>query len=184
MALTPSTMIPLGSKLVEFSLPDANGKVFSHEDFKDAKALLVIFMCNHCPYVIHIADALAAFERDYRDKGVQVVGINSNDWTNPKYAGDSPENMLKESQLRGYEFPYLIDEDQSIAKAFDAACTPDLYLYDESRQLVYRGEFDPSRPSNGASNGSSLRSAVDLMLAGDEIPKEQRASMGCNIKWK
>ena len=184
MALTPSTMLPLGTDIIDFTLPDPSGKTHSPKDFKDAKALLVIFICNHCPYVIHIADALAAFHTQYRKKGVEVIAINSNDYANPKYALDGPSYMVEESKKRGYGFPYVIDEDQSVAKAYDAACTPDLYLFDGDRKLVYRGEFDSSRPGKGEADGSSLIGAVESILQGKEVSGEQKPAMGCNIKWK
>lgn len=184
MALTPSTMIPLGTPLIPFELKDAHGQLHSSEDFKEAKALLVVFMCNHCPYVIHIADALAQFYREYKGKGLAMVGINSNDFHNPSYAEDSPEHMLVEIKRRGYEFPYLVDETQEVAKAYDAACTPDLYLFDEDSKLVYRGEFDSSRPGKGQADGASLRQAVECLLRGEPIANDQRPAMGCNIKWR
>jgi peroxiredoxin len=183
MALTPSTMLPLGTTAPDFKLPDTNGKTVSPADFKDAPALLVIFMCNHCPYVIHIRPGLAQLARDYLPRGVATVGINANDVAN--YPADSPAKMKEEVQSAGYLFPYLYDESQAVAKAYRAACTPDIYLFDKSRKLVYRGQFDDSRPGNGVPvTGKDLRVALDAALAGKPISPDQKASMGCNIKWK
>ncbi len=183
MTLTPSTMLPLGTKAPDFSLVNVDGRTVSLADFADAPALLVMFICNHCPYVKHLADALAQFATEYQQRGLAVVGINSNDvGTHPD---DSPEQMVAEADRRGYQFPYLYDESQEVAKAYRAACTPDFFLFDKERQLVYRGQFDSSRPGNGtAITGEDLRAAVDAVLA-DKMPTtEQQASMGCNIKWK
>lgn len=183
MALTPSTMLPLGTMAPDFHLPDTNGKMVSPADFKDAAALLVIFMCNHCPYVIHIREGLAKLGRDYQPRGVAMVGINSNDAVN--YPSDSPARMKDEVKSAGYTFPYLFDESQAVAKAYQAACTPDIYLFDRERKLVYRGQFDDSRPGNGVPvTGKDLRAALDAVLAGKTIPQVQKPSMGCNIKWK
>jgi peroxiredoxin len=183
MALTPSTMLPLGTTAPDFRLPDTSGKTVSLADFKDAPALVVIFMCNHCPYVKHIRQGLAQFGRDYQAKGVAVVGISSNDATN--YPADNPAAMKEEAQSAGYTFPYLYDETQAVAKAYRAACTPDIYLFDRQQKLVYRGQFDDSRPRNELPvTGKDLRVAVDALLTGKSIPQEQKASIGCNIKWK
>jgi peroxiredoxin len=183
MALTPSTMLPLGTTAPDFKLPDTNGKTVSLADFKDKPALLVMFICNHCPYVKHIREGLAKFARDYVARGVGMVGINSNDVAN--YPEDSPANMAKEVKSAGYVFPYLYDESQAVAKAYRAACTPDIYLFDKNRKLVYRGQFDDSRPGNGIPvTGKDLRAALDAALAGKPVPPNQKASMGCNIKWK
>ncbi len=183
MVLTPSTMLKLGTAAPDFSLPDTTGKLTSLADFSDKKALLVVFMCNHCPYVIHLKSALAVFARDYQPKDLAMVGINSNDVEN--YPDDSQEKMVQEVTEQGYGFPYLLDESQEVAKAYQAACTPDFFLFDKNRALVYRGQFDGSRPKNNLPvTGKDLRGAVDALLAGQPLTKEQVASMGCNIKWK
>jgi peroxiredoxin len=183
MALTPSTMLPLGTNAPEFKLPDTNGKIVSLADFKASPALLVIFMCNHCPYVIHIRADLAQLANDYAAKNVGIVGINSNDAEN--YPDDSPAKMKDEVKKTGYIFPYLYDETQSVAKKYRAACTPDIFLFDKNQKLVYRGQFDDSRPGNGIPvTGKDLRAALDAVLASKPISPNQKASMGCNIKWK
>lgn len=183
MALTPSTMLPLGTTAPDFKLPDANGKTVSLVDFKGAPALVVIFMCNHCPYVVHIRAGLAQLARDYLPKGVAIVGINANDVEN--YPADSPAKMKDEVKSAGYIFPYLYDEAQAVAKAYRAACTPDIFLFDRGRRLVYRGQFDASRPGNGIPvTGKDLRAALDAVLAGKSVAPDQKASIGCNIKWK
>jgi peroxiredoxin len=183
MAETPSTMAPLGMPAPDFRLPDANGKLVSLSDFAKAPAVLVVFMCNHCPFVKHIRGGLAQFGRDYQARGLAMVGINSNDVAS--YPEDSPARMAEEVKAAGYTFPYLYDETQAVAKAYRAACTPDFFLYDSDRKLVYRGQFDDSRPSNGRPvTGADLRAAVDAVLAGRPVSPEQRASIGCNIKWK
>ena len=183
MALTPSTMLPLGTTAPAFRLPDTNGKIVSLADFKDKPALLVLFICNHCPYVKHIRTGLAQVARDYLSRGVATAGINSNDAAN--YPEDSPARMKEEVKSAGYVFPYLYDESQAVAKAYRAACTPDFYLFDRNHQLVYRGQFDDSRPGNGIPvTGKDLRTALDAVLAGKPVSPDQKASMGCNIKWK
>ena len=187
MARTLSTMLELGTLAPPFTLPDAHGKQVSRDDFKTAKGLLVIFMCNHCPYVIHLRQALADFGQQYQDQGLAIVGINSNDAAN--YPDDAPEKMAAEAASAGYTFPYLYDETQSVAKAYRAACTPDFFLFKNSGQgemnLAYRGQFDSSRPKNEvAVTGNDLRSAVDALLANRPISTDQTPSMGCNIKWK
>ena len=184
MALTPSTMRELGRSAPDFSLPEpAGGKTVSLSDFAGAPALLVIFMCNHCPYVKHIRKGLAEFAREYQPKGLAIVGINANDAA--AYPDDSPEKMLAEVEAAGYSFPYLYDETQETAKAYKAACTPDLFLFDGERRLVYRGQFDASRPGNDIPvTGKDLRAAADAVLNGRPAPAEQTPSMGCNIKWK
>ena len=180
MVAVNSTMLPLGTQAPDFRLPDPGGKVYSLADFKSASALLVIFMCNHCPYVKHIRDGLA---RDYRPRGVATVGINSNDVAN--YPADSPAKMAAEAASAGYGFPYLYDETQAVAKAYRAACTPDLYVFDKEQRLVYRGQFDDSRPGNGVPvTGNDVRAALDAMLSGKAVSPNQKASIGCNIKWK
>lgn len=184
MALTASTMLPLGTQAPPFALQDVvTGKTVSLDDFADAKALLVIFLCNHCPYVKHVADHLARLTAEYMDRGVAVVGINSNDVVN--YPDDAPDKMVEEARRRGYRFPYLYDASQEVAHAYRAACTPDFYVFDAQRRLVYRGQMDDSRPGNNVPvTGSDLRRALDAVLAGQAVPQEQKPSMGCNIKWK
>jgi thiol-disulfide isomerase/thioredoxin len=184
MTLTPSAMLPLGTLAPDFSLPEpSTGKTISLHDFQSNPGLLVIFMCNHCPYVQHLAEALAQFARDYKDEGLAIVAINSNDVDT--YEEDSPEHMVKEVRRYGYIFPYLYDTTQAVAKAYSAACTPDFFLFDHKRSLVYRGQFDNSRPGNmDPVTGSDLRKAVDALLAGSSISKDQKPSMGCNIKWR
>lgn len=185
MALTPSTMAALGTSAPDFRLRDARGGEVARDDFAAAPALLVMFICNHCPYVKHVRSELARFAKDAQARGVAVVGINSNDFRDPKYAGDAPERMREEADLAGYSFPYLVDETQEVAKAYTAACTPDFFLYDRARRLVYRGQFDGSRPDSGIPvTGADLRRAVDAVLAGAPVSADQRPSMGCNIKWK
>ena len=184
MARTPSTMQELGTPAPDFNLLEPlTGERRSLADFRDAPALLVVFMCNHCPYVIHIRDALAKFAREYQPRGLAMVGINANDVDN--YPADSPEKMVEEIKTAGYTFPYLYDEDQSVAKAYHAACTPDFFLYDADRKLFYRGQFDDSRPRNDLPvTGRDLAAAVEAVLAGKPAPAEQIPSLGCNIKWK
>jgi peroxiredoxin len=188
MARTPSTMLALGTKAPDFSLPnfagpDADGKAVSLADLSAAPAVLVMFICNHCPFVKHIAAGLAQLARDYQPRGVAIVGINSNDAD--KYPDDSPTKMIEEAKARGYTFPYLYDRNQAVAKAYRAACTPDFFLFDKNRALVYRGQLDASRPDNGIPvTGADLRMALDALLAGEPISPTQRPSIGCNIKWK
>ncbi len=183
MALVESEMIPLGTPAPDFSLPDPSGEVHSLQDAAEAKAVVVAFICNHCPYVIHIADAFAEVTGELIDQGVAVFAINSNDWTT--HPDDSPERMAEESKQRGYRFPYLIDEDQSVARAYSAACTPDLYVFDGSRRLVYRGQFDATRPSGDEpANGGDLKAAVEAVMLGEAVPEPQQPSAGCSIKWR
>jgi peroxiredoxin len=183
MVAVNSTMLPLGTKAPDFRLPDPSGKLVSLADFKNAPALLVVFMCNHCPYVKHIRDGLAKLARDYRPHSVAVVGINSNDVAN--YPADSPAKMAAEAAAAGYIFPYLYDETQAVAKAYRAACTPDLYLFDKDQRLVYRGQLDDSRPGNGIPvTGRDVRAALDALLACIPVPSTQKPSIGCSIKWK
>ena len=183
MVKTASTMLPLGTTAPDFSLINVNGQTVSRSDFQDAKGLLVIFMCNHCPFVIHLADQLAQFARDYHDAGLAIVAISSNDVSN--HPQDSPEQMVHEAEQRGYIFPYLYDEEQEVAKAYHAACTPDFFLFDGDHQLVYRGQFDSSRRDSGIPvSGEDLRQAVDAVLAGQPVSADQTPSLGCNIKWK
>lgn len=176
-------MLPLGTTAPDFTLPDTEGKLVSLANFKDKSALLILFICNHCPYVKHIRLGLAQLARDYIPRGVAIVGINSNDAVN--YPDDSPAKMKEEVKSAGYLFPYLYDEKQAVAKAYRAACTPDIYLFDRGRRLVYRGQFDASRPGNGIPvTGKDLRAALDAVLAGKEVSTMQAPSIGCNIKWK
>ncbi|MGA2445423.1 MAG: thioredoxin family protein [Opitutaceae bacterium] len=184
MALTPSTMLPWGTLAPDFRLPDAvSGRMVALADFAKNPALVVMFICNHCPYVQHIRAGLAAFGRDYQPKGVGVVALSANDVAD--YPEDSPAKMKAEAKAAGYTFPYLFDETQAVAKAYRAACTPDLYVFDRSRKLVYRGQFDDSRPGNGRPvTGADLRAACDAVLAGRAPAADQKPSIGCNIKWK
>ncbi len=183
MVRTASTMLPLGTIAPDFSLSDTAGRTVSLADFKDSPALLVIFMCNHCPYVQHVADGLAKLAKDYQQRGVAVVGINSNDTAT--HPDDSPAKMADEVRQRGYTFPYLFDETQQVAKAYRAACTPDFFLFDSQWRLVYRGQMDDSRPQSGTPvTGQDLRRALDAVLAGAPVPEPQKPSLGCNIKWK
>jgi peroxiredoxin len=183
MALTKSQMLPLGTQAPEFNLPDYTGKRVSLADFKNAPALLVMFICNHCPYVQHVRPTIARLTADYAKKGVASVGINSNDAQ--KYPADSPAMMEQDAQAAGYTSPYLVDEMQSVAKAYRAACTPEFYLFDKDRKLYYRGRLDGSTPSSDVpTTGEDLRRALDALLAGNPAPTEQHPSMGCNIKWK
>jgi peroxiredoxin len=183
MSLTPSTMLPLGTVAPAFSLPDTNGKTVSLDEYKGTSALLVAFICNHCPYVKHIRSGLAMLAKDYQPEGVAVLAINSNDVKN--YSEDSPAKMAEEVKSAGYSFPYLYDETQEVAKAYHAACTPDFFLFDRDRKLVYRGQLDDSRPGNGvAVTGKDLRDAINAVLAGKALAEKQKPSVGCNIKWK
>jgi len=178
MARTPSTfLLPLGEVAPDFSLPRPSGEEVSLSDFPHAKGFVVAFICNHCPYVIHLRDALKAMAREYQQQGIIFIGINANDVEN--YPDDSPKRMDAEA----YPFPYLFDEEQEVAKAYKAACTPDFFVLDGERRLRYRGQFDDSRPGNGKPlNGADLRQALDAVLEGRE-PAEALPSMGCNIKW-
>jgi thiol-disulfide isomerase/thioredoxin len=184
MAETPSTMLPLGTRAPDFVLPDAvSGRMVALSDFAGSKALVVMFICNHCPYVKHVAGELARLGKDYADKPVGCLAICSNDVAN--YPADSPTKMADEARTRGYTFPYLYDDSQEVAKAYLAACTPDFYVFDAARKLVYRGQLDDSRPGNRVPvTGQDLRAAIDAVLAGQPVPQHQRPSLGCNIKWK
>ena len=183
MVQTLSTMLLLGTSAPQFSLPDPDGKIVSLSDFDGAPALVVVFMCNHCPFVKHVAPGLADLAREYQDKGVAVVGVNPNDIAN--YPDDSPQKMAEASKEYGYTFPYLLDESQAVAKAYRAACTPDFFVFDADRQLVYRGQMDDSRPSLDLPvTGADLRGALDAVLDGRSVAAEQKPSVGCNIKWK
>ncbi len=184
MARTASTMLPLGTSASDFSLPEpATGKTVSLGDFREAPALLVMVICNHCPFVKHLRQGLVQFARDYRSKGVAIVAISANDAA--RYPDDSPAKMAEEAETFGYPFPYLHDESQSVAKAYRAACTPDFFLFDAGRKLAYRGQFDGSRPGNNVPvTGGDLRAAADALLTGRPVPSAQQPSIGCNIKWK
>ena len=184
MVRTESTMLQLGTPAPDFCLSDAvTGKTVARDDFTQAPALLVMFICNHCPFVKHVQAGMAALARDYAKRGVAVVGINSNDVaTHPE---DSPVAMKTEAAAAGYGFPYLFDESQAVAQRYRAACTPDFFVFDKARKLVYRGQMDGSRPGNDVPvTGADLRAALDAVLAGKAVAAKQRASMGCNIKWK
>jgi peroxiredoxin len=183
MVMTASTMLPLGTSAPGFSLADTEGKIVSLNDFKDASALLVVFMCNHCPFVKHVLKVMVELIKEYQQKGVAVVGINSNDVAS--FPEDRPEMMARIAKETGFTFPYLYDETQEAAKAYRAACTPDFFLFDKERRLVYRGQMGDSRPGNNVPvTGADLRAALDAVLTGREVSKEQKPSMGCNIKWK
>jgi peroxiredoxin len=184
MSLTESTMLELGTIAPDFILTDVvTGRAVSRDEFRNRKALLVIFICAHCPYVKHIEKGLAALGKDYTSQPIGIVAISSNDaLTHP---ADSPAGLKRQAESYGFTFPYLYDETQSVARAYKAACTPDFFLFDGDLQLVYRGQFDSSRPGNGIPvTGEDLRLAIDTVLAGKPVPKDQRPSIGCNIKWK
>lgn len=182
MARTPSTMLPLGTPAPDFSLMNVDGRMVSLGDFGDAPALLVMFICNHCPFVKHVADQLAQLGGDYMERGAALVAISSNDVAS--HPADSPEQMVAEAEERGYVFPYLYDETQEVAKAYHAACTPDFFLFDADQKLVYRGQLDSSRPDSGIPvTGADLRTALDAVLDGKKPIADQKPSIGCNIKW-
>lgn len=183
MARVESTMMDLSTPAPAFSLPDADGNLHSLSDFDDAPALVVAFLCNHCPFVVHIARELGLVTQTLMSRGAAVVGINAND--TDTYPDDAPEHMGPMARTHGWDFPYLLDADQSVATAYHAACTPDFFVFDGDRRLVYRGQFDASRPGNDvAVTGSDLRAAVTAVLSGDPVPTDQHPSMGCNIKWR
>ena len=186
MARTPSVMVDLGTPAPDFHLPDVvTGKMISLDTFADKTGLLVMFICRHCPYVKHIQHELAQLGRDYQDKDLGIVAISSNDAE--KYPDDSPESLKEMAKELGFTFPFCYDETQAVAKAYQAACTPDFYLFDRERKLVYRGQFDDSRPKSDPPipvTGKDLRAAIDALLSGQPISPDQRASIGCNIKWK
>jgi thiol-disulfide isomerase/thioredoxin len=183
MVAINSTMLALGTPAPDFDLPDPDGKRYQLVDFADADGLAVAFICNHCPFVKHIQEQLAAFARDYASRRLAVVAINSNDVK--AHPDDAPACMREVAQRLGYVFPYLYDESQEVAKAYRAACTPDFFLFDKSRRLVYRGQFDASRPGNSQPvTGADLRAAADALLAGGQPDTDQIPSIGCNIKWK
>jgi peroxiredoxin len=182
MVRTASTMLPLGTPAPDFNLPDTDGTMVTLDDFRGAKGMLVMFICNHCPFVKHVRRELALLGRDYQ-RALGIVAINSNDAV--AFPDDSPEMMKQEEIDAGYVFPYLFDETQEVARAYHAACTPDFFLFDEQNRLVYRGQLDDSRPGNGVPvTGKDLRAAIDAVLAGRPVATEQKASIGCNIKWK
>lgn len=179
MSLTPSNMIPLGTKAPDFDLPSADGGNVKLSDFDNKKILVVMFICNHCPYVIHIKDELIKIGEDYMGKEVGIIAINSND---PAY---DPSDSFEYMKDEGYPFPYLFDETQEVAHAYKAACTPDIYVFDENRELVYRGQLDSSRPGNNTPvDGTDLRAAISSLIMGQEVNPDQKPSSGCNIKWK
>ena len=184
MALTPSNMLALGTKAPNFNLPDTvSGNHFSFDNIAGDKGTVVMFICNHCPYVIHINTEIVAVANEYKEKGIGFVAISSNDVEN--YPADSPEKMAIHAKNVGYSFPYLYDESQSVAKEYDAACTPDFYVFNTDKDLVYRGRLDESSPGNGkALTGADLRSSLDAVIAGSSQEENQMPSMGCNIKWK
>jgi len=183
MALTPSNMLSLGTEAPDFNLMDTDKRKVSLQEVKGKKPFVVMFICNHCPYVKHIRNQLAVLTSEYLKKGMAIFAINSNDVLN--YPEDSPEKMALEKKSAKYEFPYLFDEDQSVARAYQAACTPDFYLFDRSGHLVYRGQFDDSRPGNQIPvTGSDLKRAMDAVLDSKKPNEDQRPSIGCNIKWK
>ena len=179
----PSTMLALGTKAPEFELPDVTeGRTVSLSDFESKRALLVMFICRHCPYVKHVREELARLGRDFAESELAIVAISSNDVD--EYPEDRPESLAEEAREAGYAFPYLFDESQEVAKAYTAACTPDFFLFDADRALVYRGQLDDSRPSNGLPvTGKDLRAAIDAALSGRPVSEDQRASIGCSIKW-
>jgi peroxiredoxin len=183
MVSVSSTMLDLGTSAPDFDLPDASGHTFGLRSFDDAPALLVAFICNHCPYVRHIGPRLGERAEEWRSRGVAVVGINSND--TEAHPDDAPDKMITTARAFGWRFPYLIDDDQRVARAYRAACTPDFFLFDRDRRLVYRGQFDRSRPKNEEPvTGSDLDAAVNAVLTGQPPSDDQWPSMGCNIKWK
>lgn len=183
MVRTPSTMLPLGTPAPDFRLPNVDGRTVTFADAAGPRGTVVMFICNHCPFVKHVADHLAALGREYLPRGVGFVAISSNDVST--HPADSPEQMVHEAEARGYPFPYLYDETQDVAKAYRAACTPDFYLFDAGRSLVYRGQLDGSRPGGAVPvTGRDLRAAIDGLLAGRPSPAEQIPSLGCNIKWR
>ncbi len=176
-------MLALGTPAPDFALPDTNGRLISLADFQEAKGLLIMFLCNHCPYVIHIQNALAEMGRNFQPKGIAMAAISANDAA--KYPDDSPEKMKETAARIGYPFPYLYDETQVTGKAYRAACTPDFFLFDKKRRLVYRGQFDDARPGNQVPiTGHDLKKAMNALIEGKDIPADQKPSRGCNIKWK
>lgn len=183
MSLTPSNMMPLGTLAPDFNLPTGDGQYFQLEQLVKPNGLLVVFMSNHCPYVIHLAQGLAKLSQQIEDFDVGMVGVNANDVE--AYPADSPDKMVLECEQRGYQFPYLFDQSQAVAKAYDAACTPDFFLFDGNKKLVYRGQFDDSRPGNQlAVTGSTIYQALEALKNNTAIDANQQPSVGCNIKWR
>ncbi len=182
MVLLESLQLPMESDIIDFSLPATDGKTYSPSDFADKKVLVIIFMCNHCPYVKAIIDRLISIQADYADKGVQLIGINSNE--SEDYPEDSFENMKKCVEEIGINFMYLHDEKQVTAKAYQAQCTPDIYVFDENRKLTYHGRIDDNWQDESSARKQELREALDMILAGNPITEEQHPSIGCSIKWK
>ncbi|MEO1514629.1 MAG: thioredoxin family protein [Bacteroidota bacterium] len=184
MALTESNMLPLGTKAPDFQLPDTiSDQMVSLADVSSPVATVIMFLCNHCPYVIHVNEGIKRVVQDYKSRGVNFVGISSNDVVN--YPQDGPDKMKVHAAEVGYDFPYLYDESQEVARSYDAACTPDFYLFDQNMALVYRGQLDGSRPNSGIPvTGEDLRMALETVLAGGTVSEQQRPSAGCNIKWK
>ncbi len=183
MAQTPSTMVSLGTTAPEFTLPDTVSGINISLHALTGKATVIMFICNHCPFVKHVNKELVRLSNDYIPKGISFIAISSNDAKN--YPDDSPEKMKQVAKELGYPFPYLYDESQEVARAYDAACTPDFFIYDENLKLVYRGQLDDSRPSNGIPvTGKDIRAALDNILSGKSVSAEQKPSIGCNIKWK
>ncbi|MFQ5750875.1 MAG: thioredoxin family protein [bacterium] len=184
MAETPSNMVPLGTTAPDFSLPDTvSGKTLSLSELKSDKATVVMFICNHCPFVKHVNHELVNLVKDYKPQGISFVAISSNDVVN--YPEDSPDKMKQVAEQLGYPFPYLYDESQEVARAYEAACTPDFYVYNKELKLVYRGQLDDARPSNSIPvTGKDLRAALDAILNSQPINPDQKPSIGCNIKWK
>ena len=184
MARTPSNMLPLGTKAPNFELLDTvSDTTISLNNAKGEKGMVVMFICNHCPFVIHVNPLIVELAKEYQEKGIAFVAISSNDVEN--YPQDAPDLMKQKAKEEGYSFPYLYDETQKVAKAYDAACTPDIYLFDAKLNLVYRGQLDGSRPGNDVPlTGTDLKNAMDAVLEGKEVEKDQKPSLGCNIKWK
>ncbi|MCS6843125.1 MAG: thioredoxin family protein [Caldilineales bacterium] len=184
MAPTPSTMVPLGTPAPDFTLPDTvSGRTMSLSELRSDKATVIMFICNHCPFVKHVQHELAQLAKDYRPRGVSFIAINSNDIE--AYPEDAPDKMKAVAEAVGYTFPYLFDETQEVARAYRAACTPDIFIYDGDLKLAYRGQLDDSRPGNGIPvTGRDVRRALDALLAGQPVDPNQRPSLGCNIKWK
>jgi len=183
MVATPSTMLPLGTPAPDFRLPDVTARLVARDDIAGDRALLVMFLCNHCPYVRHVSDEIVGLAREYQSRGVGVVAISANDIA--QHPEDGPAQMAELARSIGATFPYLYDETQDVAKAYRAACTPDFFLFDADRRLVYRGQLDGARPGNGVPvTGRDLRAALDAVLAGTRVPEPQHPSLGCNIKWK
>ena len=183
MVRTPSTMLPLGTSAPDFHLPNIDGRGLTFQDVAGSRGTVVMFICNHCPFVKHVADQLAVLGEEYQTQGIGFVAISSNDVAT--HPADSPEQMVHEAEERGYTFPYLYDESQEIAKKYDAACTPDFYLYDNELKLVYRGQLDDSRPGNGIEcDGNDLNYAIKCLIKNIQNDNIQKPSIGCNIKWK